>query len=368
MSAGLPSHIKPLRELDDAWRASCAGARLEAVRSGARRLRDQILATGKATGVRTFDLAVFPYPARYGLSGQARSPMPYLAMTNRVNVVQFDTTDGPKTLLFNPTDYERTAETPYFARFRKRMGFLGDKLAKIRRRKPQDHLEKLGLRPEDVDYIAFDHMHTQDVREMLGTVASDGGETLRAIYPRAKLLIWRPELDIFQNLHPLQRTWYVEDGVRGVPGQRIVVCDGDLLLGGGVALVRSPGHTVGNWSLFVNTDSGIWAVSENGIACDAYAPSSSGIGGLKKHAAETGEEFILNANTLEGRNDQYTSMLLERTLVDRCAAAPEFFQHFPSSELTANPLAPGLAPTYSHGSITSGQIKRPHTTQDTQAA
>jgi hypothetical protein len=116
---------------------------------------------------------------------------------------------------------------------------------------------------------------------------------------------------------------------------------------------------VGNWSLVMNTDSGVWAVSENGIACDAYAPHASRIRGLKKHALDTGEEFILNSNTLESRNDQYTSMALERTLVDRSANAPEFFQHFASSELTATALTPGLGPTYSHREIRSGHLGRP---------
>src|SRR5262249_655604 len=156
------------------------------------------------------------------------------------------------------------AQTPFFVTFRKRFGYLAERMAAAKRPKPPDHLAQVGLRPEDVDYIAFDHMHTQDVREMLGTPA------LRALYPRAKMLIWRPELDIFRSLHPLQRYWYQADAVRDVAADRFLVCDGDVLLGSGVALVRTPGHTVGNWSLVLNTDSGVWAVSENGIACDAY--------------------------------------------------------------------------------------------------
>jgi glyoxylase-like metal-dependent hydrolase (beta-lactamase superfamily II) len=365
----LPSHIQPISDLDDAWLTSCSGERLIAVRATGRKLRDKLIASGKVTGVRTFDIAAFPYPTKFGLGGVARSPLPFVVMTNRVNIVQFDSSDGPKTLLFNPTDYERSAETPYFARIRRKIGALSD-LLMTRRPKTPDHLEKIGLRCEDVDYIAFDHMHTQDVREMLGTTAPALGQQtpLRAIYPRAKLLIWRPELDIFHSLHPLQRTWYIPDAVRDVPDDRVIVCDGDVQLGKGIALIRTPGHTIGNWSLVINTDSGMWAVSENGVACDAYAPNASRIGGLKKHLLVTEEEVILNSNSLEGRNDQYISMVLEKTLVDRCAQAPDFFQHFPSSELTATPLTPGLGPTYSHGEITSGQLRRPSAAKKNQAA
>ena len=114
-----------------------------------------------------------------------------------------------------------------------------------------------------------------------------------------------------------------------------------------------------NWSLVVNTDSGIWAVSENGIACDAYAPAASAIGGVARWARKSDLEFVLNSNTLELRHEQYTSMALEKTLVDRCAKNPDFFQHFASSELTPSALAPGLAPTYRHGGIASGQVRVP---------
>src|SRR5262249_49954241 len=139
---------------------------------------------------------------------------------------------------------------------------------------------------------------------------------------------------------------------------RIVACDGDLLLGKGVALVRTPGHTVGNWSLLLSTDTGVWSVSENGIAADAWAPKASRIPGLRRYAEREGVEVILNANTLEGRNEQYTSMVLEKALVDKSREAPDFYQCFPSSELTATPLTPGLSPTHRFRGIVSGEVRR----------
>ncbi len=338
--------------------------------------------------MRSFDLAQFPYPTAFAFGGAAASPIPYVVMTNRVNVVQFATEDsGVKTLLFNPTDVPRSAETPYFARLRARMGErLGTRLMeRLKRPSAVERVVSLGLRPEDVDYIAFDHLHTQDVRGHLGTApngkappshAVSMGETPKppagaaheaahagraAAFPRAKLLVWRPELDILRSgaaLHPLQRLWYVADGARHVPPHRFIACDGDVLLGKGVALVRTPGHTVGNWSLVLNTDNGVWAVSENGVSCDAYAPAESRIPGLARHARREGVEAILNSNTLEGRNEQYTSMVLEKALVDRCRDAPDFYQHLSSSELVATPLTPGLSPTHSVGGIESGEIRR----------
>jgi len=39
---------------------------------------------------------------------------------------------------------------------------------------------------------------------------------------------------------------------------------------------------------------------------------------------------------------------------------PELPQHFASSELVPHVLAPGLAPTYTHGAITFGEVRVPH--------
>ena len=73
------------------------------------------------------------------------------------------------------------------------------------------------------------------------------------------------------------------DGVLHVPADRIIACEGDLLLGKGVALVRTPCHTVGNWSLALHTDNGVWTVSENGVSADSYAPEASEIAGLRRY-------------------------------------------------------------------------------------
>jgi hypothetical protein len=356
LPARLPDHAVRLHELDEAWRAPSAGERLDRVRRAAPRLRDRIAASGRVLAVRTFDLSPLPYPTAFAFGGAAASPVPYVVMTNRLNVVQFATDEGNKILLFNPTDAPRSAETPFFAALRARMGKALSAVVTARLKRPSavEHLVALGLRPEDVDYLAFDHLHTQDVRGHLGTVA---GEPLRAVFPRARLLALRAELDTFRALHPLQRPWYVAEGIEGVPEGRLVPCDTDLLLGQGVALVRTPGHTAGNWSLVLHTDNGLWTVSENGVAADAYAPERSRIPGLRRHALREGAEVVLNSNTLEGRNEQYTSMILEKTLASPCRDAPGFFQCFPSSELTASPLTPGLSPTHAFGGIGSGEIR-----------
>jgi len=75
---------------------------------------------------------------------------------------------------------------------------------------------------------------------------------------------------------------------------------------------------------------------------------------------------ILNANTREATLDQYTSMVLEKTLADGVPDRPELPQHFSSSELVPHVLAPGLTPTHTFGAITFGEIAR--VTADAPAA
>jgi len=340
-----------LTDLDSAWATRGSGARLDAVRRGGRKLRDRILGAGAAKCVRTIDLATFPYPTRYALQGVASSPAPYVFMRNRMQLVQVQTGGRTVSILVNPTDPQRSAAAPYFARLEERYGTVARKLLSAFHTTIEHALATWGIAPESIDYVTFDHLHVQDVRGLLAP--GPGG---RAYLPNAKLLAQRAELDTLANIHPLQVEWYIPECLSGVPADRIVSLDGDYLIGGGFAIVRTPGHTWGNHTLVVVTDRGAWTISENGVCVDAYAPGISEIRGVATHAREAGVEVILNANTREGSLDQYTSMVLEKTLADAVPERPELPQHFSSSEVVPHVLAPGLKPTYTHGAITHGEL------------
>ncbi len=346
--SNLPDHCVRLGHLDEVRRETVPGAQLTALRRAAPRLREHIRASGKPSSVRTCDLITFPYPASFALGGAAWSPAPYVMMTNRMQVVRFEAGGATRTLLVNPSDYERGMKTPFFARTAALAGdFLTKNLLTARWGAAEIHLANAGIAPEEVDYITFDHLHVQDLRGWIGP----GGR-----FPRARLLVQREELETLADPAPLQAIWYVADGVAGIAPERIIALDDDVLLGPGVALVRTPGHTRGNHSIVLNTDDGIWVISENGVAVDAMNPRASRIAGVARHARTWDVEVILNANTRENTLAQYNSMVLERTLADPCRAAPEWPQFFPSSELTRHWMAPGLAPTYSHGAITHGDL------------
>ncbi len=350
----LPSHFRPLTELDEARRTLSPGARLLALGAATPRLRDAIGSSGKPTAVRTFDLVTFPYPTKFALGGAFFLPLPVIMLRSRMLIVQFTSSDGRRRiLLVNPTDYERSVAVPYVSKLVDIFGeFLSFKVFSQRHYTVGSALAAAGIDPAEVDYITYDHLHTQDVRRLLGT--TDGAN--RALLPNARLLVQREELHILECLHPLQRPWYVPDAVRGVDPRRILPLDRDILVGPGVALIRTPGHTVGNHTIVLHTDEGLWTISENGIAADAYAPLHSAIPGLRRYARYHELDFILNGNTRELTNEQYSSMVVEKALADTSRRNPEFKNNFISAELTAHPLSMGLSPTYTHGTITHGEL------------
>jgi hypothetical protein len=357
--APIPAWFTRLSELDAAWAVSSAGARLAAVRAAARRLHDRLATAGPAISVRTADLITFPYPTKFGLNGAARSIVPFIMMRNRVQLVQVRAAGELTNILVNPSDPERSLAAPFFAQQVERYGtFVSRRVMSTQHGTVASALASWGLEPADIHYVTFDHLHVQDVRGLLGTLVPEPGQSqpTPSFLPNARLLAQRSELATLEEPHPLQRHWYVDGGILGVDPQKIIALDGDYAVGPGLALVRTPGHTIGNHSPAIVTDRGVWTVSENGVAVDAYAPEASSIGGLRDHARGHEVEVILNANTREHTLDQYTSMVLEKTLADPCPDRPEFPQHFSSSEMVRHPMAPGLAPSYSHGAITYGQI------------
>jgi hypothetical protein len=357
----LPWHLERLSDLDAAWAEASAGARLEAVRRTARRLRDRLAERGPAVAVRTHDVATFPYPSAFGLQGAARSPAPYVMLRNRVQLVQVEAGGELINVLVNPTDPERSLAAPFFAQQIERYGeLITRRVLSTVHGTTAAALAAWGVAPEDIDYVTFDHLHVQDLRGLLGTVEPEPGqrEPTPALLPNARLLVQRDELRILADLHPMQTYWFVRDAVRGIDPAKLVALDGDYALGAGLALIRTPGHTEGNHSPAVVTDRGVWTISENGVCADAYAPESSRIRGLRGFARDGGVEVILNGNTRERSLDQYTSMVLEKTLADPVRDRPEFPQHFCSSEMVRSVLAPGLAPTYTHGHITHGEVRQ----------
>ncbi|MCG8671015.1 MAG: hypothetical protein MI867_16530, partial [Pseudomonadales bacterium] len=341
------------RYFDGARASSFPQTRLDEVRKAALKLREEMLSGPMAKFYQTVSLIRVPYPTKYGLLNATIVPTPFMHILNRLYVVRYQTSEGLKTLLFSPSDIEGNRETPFFKQLSERSGPFADMVDKFLAPKinsVEDALAKVGLKPEDIDYISYDHLHTQELRKWLGTQGRPG------YFPNAKLLVMRQEWDSTSALLPPQAYWYCPNGISGIDPEKIVLLDSSVTLGEGVALVQTPGHTEGNHSLVVNTSQGLLVSSENGVSADNYAPLMSEIPGVRNYAKQSGVEVILNGNTLEGGLDQYISMVLEKTLAGPARDNPDFYNVVPSSEMTAYWGFPGLKPTFSFGEIVHGSL------------
>jgi len=325
--------------------------RAAVVRCG-EQIRERVLASGRVRKLRSFELARFPYPTRYGLRDALSLPLPYLCLANRVFVVRFDDLAGRmRTLLVSPSDVDGNAETPFFKGLVEGLGAARGLLEPRISKRGIDVLAALaacGIAPSDIDFITYDHLHTQDLRRWLGGAGEAG------LLPNARLLVMRREWESVHALLPPQLPWYCPGGVAGIEAGRVVLLDCSVLLGAGVALVATPGHTEGNHSIVLNWDE-LTVTSENGLCPDSYAPAASRIPGLRAYA-RAGMDVVLNGNTLERGLQQYLSMVLEKTIAGPSLRDPRLPAFLASSELTPAWYAPGIAPTLAYGDVSFGGL------------
>jgi glyoxylase-like metal-dependent hydrolase (beta-lactamase superfamily II) len=338
--------VRKLHGLDAAWAESTAGGRHAALLKAGRALGEDLRAGPRVRAVRSFDTSLAPYPVRFAFNGATlTTPGGLLLLHNRSVLVQTVADGGLRNILFNPLDPLGAARAPFFERLAAASpAFLRERYG-ARPTPILADLARLGLRAEDIDLIAFDHFHVQDLRPTM------------ARFPRALLLAPWIEWQDWDQLHPLQAPFYVADGKQGIDLSRVVFTANDLWLGEGLLLLRTPGHSSGNQTLFVYCERGVWGTCENGTIADCWAPKASRIPGLRRAAEFFGHEVILNSNTPELLGHQYDSMMLERTLADRVPDAPEFVQMLPSSEVTPSWLAPHVRPSMRFGGLSCGAVQ-----------
>ncbi|MDQ4048786.1 MAG: hypothetical protein M3131_05295 [Actinomycetota bacterium] len=356
--------IRPLHEFDDANRTWPRGERLEAIRLAAEGFRRRFKAQGQVSAIRTVDLVSAGYPTRHAFGGAARGGVnPYVNIMNRLVLVQFHDFGGElRTLCWEPTVPEGASNAPFYSHLIDRYGeWLYQTVLATEYHSVDEALALCGLTPADVDLVSFGHLHVHDMRLLMGTTRPVEGERepRRPFFPSAKFLCQRKEVDTFRSPHPMQWAWYVPGGMDHVIEDGLVLIDGDVELGVGVALVSTPGHTDGNQSLVVNTPDGVWVSSENGVAADNWHPHLSKIPGVRKEAELMGREVILNSNTLEDSIDQYDSMVKEKALADPNRADPRWMNVIPSSELRARKRQWPIVPSFSYGGMSYGAIQSP---------
>lgn len=351
----LPTGARPIPDLDEGWKEPRPGPRLEEMRARARAFAPVFRRDGAVRAVRTANLAHFPYPVAFGLWQAAPNRAKYLTMRNRLNVIEYEDFAGNiRILLANPTEHDLSARAPFFEQARRELAPFVRPEHLRRIPGPLAKLRKLGVDPAKVDFLTFDHLHVQDVRRAL--IGENGSPPL---YPNAKLLVNRRELETLANLHPLQRPWWIPEALDGVPREKIVILEESAWLGRGLMLVWTPGHTLGNHSIVFNAPGrGVFAVSENGICPDSYLPEASKLRSLREYAKRYGAEVVMNANSVESIFSQYTSMIVEKELVCRGDAGGEVPNIFNSSPFVRSPLAWGIGPSFAIRPIQAGEMTR----------
>lgn len=357
MMSTLPAGMQPINDFNQARQHPSPLDRLASVRKAAHGFRERFLDEPCVLFYKSIDLIRVPYPTWYGYSGvyaQSAYRFPFIHILNRLFVLQYlDLAGEVKTLLFSPSDVDGNRKTPFFDRLTSKIKLprAAENLIAPLYHDVESALATVGIRPEQVDYISYDHLHTQDVRRWLGSGKNTG------FFPNAKLLVHRQEWISTGALLPCQADWYCPNGISGVDASRVVCFDGSVQLGRGVALLHTPGHTEGNHSLVARVPDGLRVTSENGVGADAYAPMNSRINAVRRYAQATGVEVILNGNTLEGSNDQYISMVMEKTVAGP-SANPDFPNCATSSEATPHWTMPGQESSFLIGEASFGSVAK----------
>jgi hypothetical protein len=346
--------IRPINHFSNSRESLSPQERLKQVEFQARHFVDDFkLINQQVQFMQTIDLVSIPYPVKSAFGDAASLINPYLYVTNRLIVLQFATQTGSKTLLFSPSDLTANAKTPYFQGIQKFIdrfkNILQPIIAPIHNT-VEEALNSIGITPDQIDFISYDHLHTQDLRKWLGSYQQP------AYFPNAKLLVMHQEWEAVKDLLPLQNHWYCPDGVDGIDPNKIIPLHSSIMLGESIALIHTPGHTQGSQSLVVNTDTGILVCSQNGIAVDNYSPENSTIHGIANYVQQNQMAVIPNGDHPELRIDQYISMVLEKTIADKHPTDKRFFNIMPSSELSARWQPFALAPTLSFGEIQFGEF------------
>jgi hypothetical protein len=355
---------RPIEHFDPPGLRITPAEQLERIRARAPEFKAWLRATGVVDRFAARSLVTLPYPTRWALwEACSTRALPYVWMTNRMFVIQWHADGRRQTFVAEPSDYELGVSTPYIsASIDGGSGRLGDLKSRlidkafIRFPSVVEQLAGMGIAPEEVDYLAFDHLHTQDIRRLTGTTAPapDLGYTdspIPPMFPNARLIVQRDELSHVRSVHPFQARFHQSWTYNDLREDKLLLADGDLLVGPGLALLRTPGHTLGNHTLVVNTERGIFTSSENGVAAECYVPEHSRIPGVATFARRN-KLVVMNMNTPEYASWQYNSMVKEKLIADPVPDHPEFPQVFPSSELTRSRFAPHFRPTFEHGDLT----------------
>ncbi|HMV44921.1 MAG TPA: hypothetical protein PK079_18705 [Leptospiraceae bacterium] len=339
---------------------SLRGEKFKQMKSSVDEFKKRFKQRGQVEAVRTIDLISAAYPLSFAYAGAAIGINPYVNIVNRLVLVKYKDFNGKSRILaWEPTIREGSANSPFYRQLLDFYGeFLSYKILTTQYNTLFTALAKAGLTSDQIDYVTFDHLHVQDLRYLMGTTKPIQGEAenRKPFFPNAKFIFQKKEMDTLRSPHPMQWAWYVTECTENLDEKNLILIDGDVELGYGIALIATPGHTDGNHSLCINTPDGIWVSSENGVSLDSWFPEYSKIPGIRSYSKFYNREVILNSNTLEDSIEQYDSMVKEKLLADVNRKYPKLKNIQPSSEVGRFYRHFPVIPTFQMGGMNYGKL------------
>lgn len=329
--------FKPLTDFVAAWQQATSVLRLSALRDHATRLHQQLLQQPPVSCFKSADLYRDLYPISQAYSGVYSGlslTVPYVHLLKRLWIIQFTDFSGAlKTLLFSPSDNHDPLQTALFQRFNARLPRYLRRLSKAAiapsYQSVESALGELGVRPEQIDYISYNHLQGQHIAHWL------------ALFPQAKLLVHEQELSqCSEQLAP----------------EKLQVFTDSIYLGEGLALVHSPGVSDGHHVLVARVADGVCVITGNGVGADAYAPEHSRIKAVRRYAEQHELEVIVNRRQHMAVDTHYAAMVMEKTLAGS-SHHPDFPNCAYSGEATPYWLMPGFSVSFLHGLDDFGEIQ-----------
>jgi len=335
---------EPLPAIAEAWSTWPRGDRPGALRAAAAALRTRLYGGGTVQAVRTVDLAILRVAASDVLHGAVRPLLGGVPVVHRLVVVRFRDLGGRSRLLvWEP----RVPDAP---------AADGRRVPVQERDTVASALGLLGIRPVDIDVCGLSHLHGQDPRLVLGTDVAIGTDRAPRppLFPRAEVLLQTREVDALRATHPLQRLRY-SGAWHGVRADLLRELDGSVVIGDGVAVIATPGHTDGHQSLVVRTATGVWVLSGSGHVADAWHPYLSRSPGVLRQV-DGGLQEVLVGDGSEDPLDQHDAMVLERAVADAHHNDPRWRCVMPLAEVVPGRRTWPLRATFVHGGLNIGVL------------
>ncbi|MDP1540379.1 MAG: hypothetical protein U0998_00890 [Moraxellaceae bacterium] len=321
--------FKPLNDFAAAWQLPSSSLCLSAIRGQAILLRQQLLQQPPVSCFKSADLYCDLYPIRQAYSGVyhgALLTVPYIHLLKRLWIIQFTDFNGTlKTLLFSPSDDHDPLQIALFQRFNADLPRYLRRLSKAviapKYQSVASALGDIGLRPEQVDYISYNHLQGQHIAHWL------------EFFPAAKLLVHEQELS---------------NCAEQIPATRLKTFSGSVYLGDGLALIHSPGISVGHHVLAARVAESVCVITGNGVGADAYAPEHSRVRAVRRYARQHDLEVIVKGCKKTASDTHYVSMVMEKALAGS-SHHPDFPNCAYSGEATPYWLMPGFTVSFLRG-------------------